>query len=74
MENLEDLNECNEDNIGPRIEKWEVEKAMKDLKSGKALGYDKIPSEALKNLGREALDRVTNLINNIYETAGGSHL
>uniref|UniRef100_A0A8D8S3W4 Craniofacial development protein 2 n=1 Tax=Cacopsylla melanoneura TaxID=428564 RepID=A0A8D8S3W4_9HEMI len=66
--NIEPENEREEDEKGPRIEKWEVEKALNDLKKKKALGCDHIPSEALKALGPEAISRLTNLINNIYFT------
>lgn len=68
MNNLEDENECDPDKIGPRIEKWEVEKALKELKNNKALGNDGIPAEALKTLGSCAISRITELINKIYDT------
>ncbi|KAG8236263.1 hypothetical protein J437_LFUL016486, partial [Ladona fulva] len=49
------------------LDKMEERRRYKNSNTLEALGYDKIPSEALQNLGREALDRITNLINNIYE-------
>ncbi|KAI5738261.1 hypothetical protein M8J77_004739 [Diaphorina citri] len=66
--NIENENEKDDDEKGPRIEKWEIEKAISDLKRKKALGCDHIPSEALKALGSIAIERITNLINNIYNT------
>lgn len=66
--NVEEEHETDEYTRGPTIEKWEVEHAVRDLKRKKALGCDHIPSEALKILGPKSMKRLTDLINNIYNT------
>ncbi|KAI5738445.1 hypothetical protein M8J77_007179 [Diaphorina citri] len=68
MNDVENENECEQNNIGTRIEYSEVKKALKELRNNKALGSDGIPAEALKSLGIGAVSRITNMINKIYDT------
>jgi len=51
------------DNISRR----EVEKALRLMKSNKAVGPDNIPIEAWKSLGEAAVDVLWDLLNEIYE-------
>jgi len=51
------------DNISRR----EVEKALRLMKSNKAVGPDNIPIEAWKSLGEAAVDVLWDLLNKIYE-------
>ena len=44
----------------------EVEKALRKMKNGKSLGPDEIPVEAWKCLGREGIDRLTELMQKIW--------
>ena len=50
-----------------RISKWEVKKALKRMKNGKAVGPDDIPVEAWKCLGEKAVNFLTSLFNDILE-------
>uniref|UniRef100_A0A8D8R6E3 Craniofacial development protein 2 n=1 Tax=Cacopsylla melanoneura TaxID=428564 RepID=A0A8D8R6E3_9HEMI len=68
MNDMENQDEATENGMGSRIEEWEVRKAIKELKFNKALGSDNIPSEALKALGPCAITRITQLMNQIYDT------
>jgi hypothetical protein len=47
----------------------EIEKALKQMKTGKACGIDNISTEMLKALGEFGLTVLTNICNKIYETA-----
>ena len=47
----------------------EVKEALKNLKNGKAYGWDQIPNEALKNLPTCMIEKVTHLFNKI-KTSG----
>jgi len=47
----------------------EVEKAIKLMRDKKATGYDDASGDVLPLLGESGLRIVTQLINNIYETA-----
>lgn len=55
-------------NLGatPGITRVEVEKALKKMKSGKAIGPDGIPAEAWKSLGPEGIDVVWDLMQKVY--------
>ena len=53
----------------PLILQSEVEKAMKEMRDKKATGYDDAPGDVLQILGKSGLTIVTQLINNIYESA-----
>lgn len=65
---MESLEECDQNRRGTEIQEFEVRKALKELKYNKAMGSDNIPSEALKALGSCAIARITNIINQIYDT------
>jgi hypothetical protein len=45
-----------------------VEKAIKEMRDKRATGADDVPVEALKLLGDDDLNLVTQLISNIYES------
>jgi hypothetical protein len=60
--------EVNEDHKGPHILHSEVEKAIKEMRDKKAIGHDDVPMEALKLLGEDGLNLLTQLINNIYKS------
>ena len=62
-----DMNE-ERDNIGPEVMKWEIEMAVKGMKNRKTVGGDQIPAEILKTLEKNGLERVTDLVNKIYDT------
>ena len=51
-----------------KIKKDEVRKALKRMKSGKAVGPDDIPVEVWKCLGEVAVGLLTRLFNRILET------
>ena len=51
--------------INREISSCEVSAVLKDLKNGKAYGWDKIPNEALKNLPEIMVEKVTLLFNKI---------
>ena len=53
---------------GEPILRTEFEKALKELKQGKAAGVDEIPGEILQNIGEGALKVLYELICYIYET------
>jgi hypothetical protein len=60
--------EVDEDHKGPHILLSVVEKAIKEMRDKKATGDDDAPVEALKLLGDDGLNVLTQLINNIYES------
>ncbi|KAK3536847.1 hypothetical protein QTP86_027037, partial [Hemibagrus guttatus] len=51
-----------------KIRKDEVRKALKRMKSGKAVGPDDIPVEVWKCLGEAAVEFLTNLFNRVLES------
>ncbi|KAK3527786.1 hypothetical protein QTP86_006772 [Hemibagrus guttatus] len=51
-----------------KIRKDEVRKALKRMKSGKALGPDDIPGEVWKCLGEAAVEFLTSLFNRVLES------
>ncbi|KAK3561504.1 hypothetical protein QTP86_006180 [Hemibagrus guttatus] len=51
-----------------KIRKDEVRKALKKMKSGKAVGPDDIPVEVWKCLGEAAVEFLTSLFNRVLET------
>ena len=56
------------DEEGEEILLSEIEKAIKDLKTGKAAGSDMITSEMIKALDDTGVEIIHNLIHNIYKT------
>ncbi|KAK3517556.1 hypothetical protein QTP70_012542 [Hemibagrus guttatus] len=54
-----------------KIRKDEVRKALKRMKSGKAVGPDDIPVEVWKCLGEAAVEFLTSLFNRVLETTIG---
>ena len=57
-----------EDENGEEVLFSEVEKAIKELKSGKAAGNDMITSEMIKALDDAGVEIIHKLVNNIYKT------
>ena len=53
---------------GPPILESEVEKAIKEMNKGKAIGPDLIPVEAYEALDEKGIKKLTTLVNNIYDT------
>ncbi|KAK3526662.1 hypothetical protein QTP70_030874 [Hemibagrus guttatus] len=51
-----------------KIRKHEVRKALKRMKSGKAVGPDDIPVEVWKRLGEAAVEFLTSLFNRVLES------
>ncbi|XP_071451359.1 uncharacterized protein [Hetaerina americana] len=58
----DEQNQVEEDNRGPGILRSEFERALKDLKNGKAPGEDKISGEVIKTLGEKAQDVLYGII------------
>jgi hypothetical protein len=50
-----------------------VENAIKEIRNKKATGDDHVPAEALKLLGDDGLNVLTQLIYNIYESGERSN-
>jgi hypothetical protein len=65
---VEPEEEVDEDHKGPHILRSEVENAIKEMRDKKATGCDDVLVEALKLLGDDGLNLLTQLINNIYES------
>ncbi|KAG8230927.1 hypothetical protein J437_LFUL002959 [Ladona fulva] len=65
---LEEESECDQDDKGSEILRFEVARVIHDLREKKALGCDRVPSEALKALGYNAMSRLTSLVSRIYES------
>ena len=57
-----------EDDDGEEVLISEIEKAIKDLKSGKASGSDMITSEMIKALDEAGVKIIHKLVNDIYKT------
>ena len=57
-----------EDDDGEEVLISEIEKAIKDLKSGKASGSDMITSEIIKALDETGVQIIHKLVNGIYKT------
>uniref|UniRef100_A0A8D8XEP5 Craniofacial development protein 2 n=1 Tax=Cacopsylla melanoneura TaxID=428564 RepID=A0A8D8XEP5_9HEMI len=57
-----------EDYSGPEILTHEVEAAINQMKDGKAVGLDEVPTEILKLLDEEQTKILTTIFNNIYST------
>jgi hypothetical protein len=60
--------EVDEDHKGPHILRSELEKAVEEMRDKKATGDDDVPVEALKLVGDDGLNLLTQLINNMYES------
>jgi hypothetical protein len=56
------------DNRSPGILKSEFERALEDLKNGKAPGEDKISREVIKAIGEQAQDVLYGIIKDCYES------
>ncbi|XP_023225444.1 uncharacterized protein LOC111626342 [Centruroides sculpturatus] len=65
---LEKSSQIANDERGPIIMKDEVGLAIKELKNKKSEGVDGIPAEFLKGLGKEGIEKITDLCNLIYKT------
>jgi hypothetical protein len=65
---VEPEEEVDEDRKGPHIVHSEVEKAIKEMRDKKATGDDDVSVEALKLLGDDGLNLLTQMINSIYES------
>ena len=63
--NGEDKEEEGGGGLGEAIEKEEVRVAMKEMKKGKAVGEDDIPSEFLTEGGEEVLEWITEIFNKV---------
>ena len=57
-----------EDDDGEEVLISEIEKAIKDLKSGKASGSDMLTSEMIKALDETGVKIIHKLVNDIYKT------
>ena len=53
---------------GPRILKAETEKAINRMKNNKATGPDEIAVEQIKNLGEFGIEKLTLILNEIYDS------
>jgi len=51
------------------ITREEVKKALRKMKSGKAIGPDSIPMEVWKSLGEDGVAWLTDFFNVIFKTA-----
>jgi hypothetical protein len=66
---LEDeQNQVEEANCGPGILRSGFERALKDLRNGKAPGKDKISREVIKALAEKAQDDLYGIIQDCYES------
>ncbi|PNF27481.1 hypothetical protein B7P43_G08244, partial [Cryptotermes secundus] len=65
---VEPEEEVDTDEKGPYILQSEVEKAIKEMRKGKATGDDDVPGDVLKLLGEGGLKTLTKLMNTIYES------
>ena len=69
-----DITEIEIDNDdGPTIMREEVGAAIDDMKAGKAVGGDGVAAEILQALGDFAIDQLTSLLRQIYETGNIVH-
>lgn len=70
LENIprKDEEKTNTKNLKNRITSEELEKAINNMKMGKASGLDNIPNELIKHLGREARTKLLETFNNILDT------
>jgi hypothetical protein len=66
--NVELEEEVDEDHKVPHILRSEVEKVIKEMRDKKTTRDDDVPVEALKLLGDDGLNLMTELNNNIYES------
>jgi endonuclease/exonuclease/phosphatase family metal-dependent hydrolase len=64
---VEEGNEVEEDDRGPEVLRSEILLAISEMKEGKAVGLDEIPSEMLKSLGEKAIQELCEICQNIYE-------
>src|SRR6187399_348260 len=66
--NLEEEMQVESDRKGPGLLNDEIHAAIKETKNGKAAGVDDIPADFLKLLDERALEILTELCVDIYET------
>jgi hypothetical protein len=59
--------EVEDDNRGPGLLTSEIKEAVRDLKTGKAVGVDGIPAELIKILGEEQNKRLEEICCEMYE-------
>ena len=64
---VEEKAEVEEDEKGPGVLKREILSAISEIKEGKAVGVDEIPSEMMENLGEKALQELCGICQGIYE-------
>jgi hypothetical protein len=65
---VETEEEVDKDHKDPHILRSEVDKAIKETRDTKVTGDDDVPMEALKLLGDDGLNLLTQLVNDIYES------
>ena len=63
----EDIGEEGEEGLGEDIGIEEVRTALKEMKKGKGVGVDDIPSEFLIEVGEEAFEWVTDIFNKVLK-------
>jgi hypothetical protein len=68
VEPEEEEEEEDENHTGPHIVRCEVDMAIKEMRAKTASGDDDVHVEALKLLGNDGLNLLTELINDIYES------
>ena len=54
--------------LGPKILKSEVQTAVQSMKNNKAAGTDEIAAELIKSIGDFAIEKLTKMHNEIYES------
>ncbi len=64
---IEEENKVDEDERGPEVLRSEILLAISEMKEGKAVGVDEIPSEMLKNLGENAINELCGVCQSMYE-------
>lgn len=52
---------------GENIKKEELKEAIKEMKNGKAPGYDKITAEMIKNMGERGTQKLLEIFNKVWE-------
>ena len=64
---IEEEQDVEEEEKGPKLLKTEILAAISEMKDGKAVGVDEVPAEMLKNLGEKAVQEVCEICQDIYE-------
>ena len=65
---IENENDVDRDSRGPTLIASEIREAIREMKTGKAVGVDGIPAELLKLLADEQLGRLEEICAEMYET------